>query len=87
METTKEAVKRTELDLTKKIRPFTINIPQTTLDEAPVPRLEEATGEQHEPWRPRAGLGGEQHLGLLAPAHRRRRLSGRLPGVEISPLV
>ena len=33
MEATKKAVKKTELDLTEKIRPFTINIPQTTLDD------------------------------------------------------
>src|SRR5699024_5578704 len=43
-------------------------LPQPTLDEATVPVLEEPAGEDHEPWRPGAGLGREQDPGLLPPA-------------------
>src|SRR6478672_11468995 len=45
---------------------------QPTLDEPAVTGLEEPGGEQDECRRPCGGLGAEQDLGLLAPAHRGR---------------
>src|SRR5690606_41698925 len=45
---------------------------QPALDEAPVARLDEAGGEQHEPRGPGAGLRAEQDARLLAAPHRVR---------------
>src|SRR5699024_7030588 len=46
--------------------------PQATLDEAPIPVLEEPAGEDHEPWWPGTGLGREQDPRLLAATERMR---------------
>src|SRR3954447_21261914 len=57
---------------------------QATLDEAPVPGLEEAGREQHEAGRTGVGLGREQHPRRLPAPRRRRRLGHDLgePAVE-----
>src|ERR1700712_3091111 len=47
---------------------------QPALDEAQVARVEQARGEQHERRRRRGRLGAEEHLRLLAAAHRVRVL-------------
>src|SRR5690625_7969169 len=47
-------------------------LPQATLDEAPIPVLEEPAGEDHEPWWPGTGLGREQDPRLLAATERMR---------------
>src|SRR3954469_19350931 len=59
---------------------------QAALDEAQVARVEQARGEQHEGGRRRGRLGAEQHLGLLAAAHRVRVLGDESAeeGVELA---
>src|SRR3954447_23172199 len=47
---------------------------QAALDEAQVARVEQAGGEQHEGRRRGRRLGAEEHLRLLAAAHRMRVL-------------
>src|ERR1700760_2605520 len=47
-------------------------LPQLAFHEPPVGSLQEPGGEQDHVRRPDAGLSREQHLGLLAAAHRRR---------------